>query len=161
MSHRAETPALVLCSFALVIACHPARQVTPVGAGLQAVQGTGEPSDTTAPEMPKKLMIKPDTTLIVARPDSGDFYYRNLLQVAFDASTRGISIKRVLMHYDAVVVGGYPKLGPRGTYVVQGPDRGPKWPPLAALVDSIRAEPGVFSAGPMQFRARMNERDSL
>lgn len=157
----AETlPMMVLC-FVAALGCQPVRHGLPAGPATQPMQGTGLPSDTAAPEMPKKLLIRPDTTLVVSRPDSGDIYYRTLVQVAFDDTTRGISIKRVFFRFQATVVGGYPKQGPRGTYVIQVADRGPKWEPLAALVDSLRAEPGVFSAGPMQFRARMNERDSL
>ena len=158
---RALTLVLLAVSFGVALACRPTRTGIPAGPATQPVQGSGQDGDTTPPQLPEKLGIKPDTTLVVARPDSGDFYYRTLIQVAFDDTTSGITIKRIFYHYGATIVGGNPKLGPRGTYVVQVEDRGAKWKPLEALVDSIRKEPGVFSAGPTPFRARTNERDSL
>jgi hypothetical protein len=160
---RGQAEALVLLTVAigLVLACRPSGAGVPAGPATQPVQGSGEDSDTSPPALPEKLGIAPDTTLVVARPDSGDFYYRTLIQVAFHDTTSGITIKKVFYRYNGTIVGGNPKLGPRGTYVIQVEDRGPKWKPLEALVDSIRAEPGVFSAGPTPFRARTNERDSL
>ena len=158
---RARTLVLLTVVFGMALACRPTRTGIPAGPATQPVQGSGEDGDTSPPELPEKLGIKPDTTLVVARPDSGDFYYRTLIQVAFDDTTSGISIKRIFYQYGGTIVGGNPKLGPRGTYVIQVEDRGTKWKPLEALVDSIRKEPGVFSAGPTPFRARTNERDSL
>ncbi|HEX9893349.1 MAG TPA: hypothetical protein VGA78_05465 [Gemmatimonadales bacterium] len=145
----------------IMMTCRPAPPPVPAGPATQPAQGSGEDEDDDIPPVPDKLNITPDTTLIVARPDSGDVYYRTLLSIAFDDTTSGITVKKVLYQYKGTIVGGYPKLGPKGTYVVQVEDRGPRWPRLAALVDSIRAEKGVFSAAPTAFRAKTNERDSL
>ena len=158
---RAQTLVLLTVFFGVALACRPTPTGIPAGPATQPAQGSGEDGDTAPPQLPDKLGIKPDTTLVVARPDSGDFYYRTLIQVAFHDTTSGITIKRIFYQYGATIVGGNPKLGPRGTYVVQVEDRGPKWKALEALVDSLRREPGVFSAGPTPFRARTNERDSL
>ena len=158
---RAETLVLLTVIIGLALACRPTRTGVPAGPATQPAQGSGEDSDTSPPALPDKLGIRPDTTMVVARPDSGDFYYRTLIQVAFHDTTSGITIKRIFYQYGGTIVGGNPKLGPRGTYVIQVEDRGPKWKPLEVLVDSIRKEPGVFSAGPTPFRARTNERDSL
>jgi hypothetical protein len=160
-SNRAFARWTMTFGFLVFAACRPAPQPVPAGPATQPVQGSGDDDDEKAPAVPEKMTITPDTTLVVARADSGDYYYRTLISLAFHDTTSAITIKKVLYQYDATIVGGYPKLGPRGTYVVQVADRGPKWPPLAALIDSLRAESGVLSAAPTPFKARMNERDSL
>jgi hypothetical protein len=132
--------------------CRLDQQMVPAGPATQPVQASKTESDAEVPEVPDRLNIKPDTSLVVAAPDSAEVFYRTLITIAFDASASGVTVRKVLATFKGTIVGGYPKAGPKGSYVIEVEDRGARWPRIAALMDNVRAEPGVFSAAPMPLR---------
>jgi hypothetical protein len=73
--------------------------------------------------------------------------------VAFDDTTSAPSVRRILAHY-GTVVGGNEAAGPRGTYLLQVPDRGADWRRVSAMLDSLRTEGGVATASLVRRLAR-------
>lgn len=138
----------LLASFTLG-SCRPVRGV-PAGPATQPTQAEG---DDNFPVIPEGMSIVPDSTIVISPPNSQEVFYRTLVTVAFDDTTSAPSVRRILAHY-GTVVGGDETAGPRGTYLLQVPDRGADWSRVSAMLDSLRTEGGVATASLVRRLAR-------
>ncbi|MGH9258724.1 MAG: DNRLRE domain-containing protein, partial [Acidimicrobiales bacterium] len=101
-------------------------------------------ADTGRPPVPTALNLPSDSTVTVRRPgDSVSLYFRNIVGIVFDDTTRGATIRAVLERFGGVIIGGSPSTGRSGAYIVQVPDPGPTFGALDSLLTRIALEPGV------------------
>src|SRR6266516_2381421 len=79
--------------------------------------------DTARPPVPPTPNLPDDSTLTVPSPSGRNVrYHRNIVVIAFDDSTRGVSVRRILAKYGGVIIGGS-EARDEPAYYVQIPDR--------------------------------------
>ena len=101
-------------------------------------------SDTARPPVPPEFTPPADSTRTVAVPGNpGVRYHRHLVGVVFDDSTSGITVNRLLQRYQATVVGGLPRYGTSGAYILQLPDTVTTYEGLQGVINAITGESGV------------------
>src|SRR6266536_5616218 len=118
--------------------------------------------DTARPPVPTgPLTLPADSSTTIRRPGGSpaNVYYRNILELAFDDSTSGGTVRNVLSRYRATVIGGgaFPGLS-GGAYVVQVPDPGRTFAAVQHLLSRLGAERGVHSVRAMMFGVRYDQR---
>ena len=141
-SRREGWHLLVLVACALT-GCRGSRvdSSQPVGSSQSTV------ADTAAPAIPADWREQLDTTLTVPYPENPNArYYRHRFLLAFKATASGLAIREVLARYRATIVGGVPRVKPRGAYFIAIPDPGPDAMKWKAIYDSLAAEPTVALA---------------
>lgn len=130
------------------------RYITPVAwRGAKPVKRafnvTAEPADTGRPIRPDTSSYPVDSLHLVRNPvDSEWIYLRRYAIVRFKDSASGLSIRQVLSHWGAVIVGGEPTID---AYVVQLPDSGPTWLPFYKRIHAIDSDPAVAFAAPISW----------
>jgi len=118
---------------------------SPVTEARFQFQATASSVDTVRPPIPDVTSVPDDSTHVITDPNNPSLiYYRTYVHVLFTSAASGTQIQGLITKYGATVVGGIPWLG---EYTLQVPDPGPSWTQTQNLVASIRAEPGVQSAG--------------
>jgi hypothetical protein len=106
--------------------------------------------DTSRPVLPSAFTPPTDSSRIVTgQGEAPNVYFRDYIEVAFDDTTSGITIRRVLEKYRATITGGRPL---RDGYVLRVPD------PLTraawdSLLTAVEQEAGVRWVLPVLFRA--------
>jgi len=112
------------------------------------------PEDTTRPPVPAELGApSPIVTLAI---EGGELIFRNMVDVRFDDSTSGKTIRAFLSHYGATIVGGRPITK---VYVLGIPDPGSTWEAYNSVVSAMRSESGVAGVTVVSVRGvRINSR---
>jgi subtilisin family serine protease len=68
---------------------------------------------------------------------------RNYVNITFDDTTSGVTVRRIFAKYGAEVVGGHQTTG---AYIIRIPDPGPTWAAVDSVIALMDAEPGVRAA---------------
>lgn len=108
--------------------------------------------DTTRPPIPPTPNLPSDSTFTVEGPGyprSELLYYRNIVGIIFDDTTRGTTVRAVLARYGATIIGGAP--GDK-EYIVQIPDPGPTFAALDSVITQLNSEPGVALGSHVYYR---------
>ena len=111
--------------------------------------------DTARPPVPPLPNLPSDSTFTVEGAGYSRaelLFYRNIVGLVFDDSTKGTTIRSLLQRYGASIIGGVP--GPAGPseYIVQIPDPGPTFAAADSIVTRLDNEPGVARASMVRFR---------
>ena len=111
-------------------------------------------ADTSRPLVPAELGApSPIVTLAI---EGGELIFRNMVDVRFDDSTSGTTIRAFLSHYGATIVGGRPITK---VYVLGIPDPGSAWEAYNSVVSAMRSESGVAGVTVVSVRGvRINSR---
>jgi len=109
--------------------------------------------DTTRPPIPTELGAPSE---ILTLPHGGEIVFRNVVDVRFDDSTSGGTVRGFLTRYRATIVGGRPITK---VYILEIPDPGPAWEDYYSIVSAMRSEPGVAGVSVVAIRRmRINSR---
>jgi hypothetical protein len=109
--------------------------------------------DTSRPVVPDGFAAPDSAEALLVTQPGGDptvLVLRDFVHIQFDDTTSGQSIKELLALYGAQVAGGYPLTH---TYIIRVPDPGPTYAALEALMERLRAEPGVRYVYRLVFQA--------
>ncbi len=99
--------------------------------------------DTARPPVPRRPNLPDDSTLTVPSPSGMNVrYYRNIVLIAFDDSTSGGSVRRILHKYGSVIIGGS-EARDEPAYYVRIPDPGATFAAIDSVASRIQTEPGV------------------
>jgi len=116
------------------------------------------PQDTTRPAVPSSEGLPDDSSRTLASPfGTGERYYRDIVGVAFDDTTSGLTIRGLLTKYHAVIIGGGASF-PYPVYHLQIPDPGGTYTTIDSIAQSLNKEPGVFASYIPQWRSRIRIR---
>jgi hypothetical protein len=102
--------------------------------------------DTSRPPVPSQTAFPGDSTFTVGSPDyprSQLLYYRNVISIAFDDTTSGTTVRRILQQYQATIIGGVSGPAADPEYIVAIPDPGPSLVAVDSVVAKLGAEQGV------------------
>jgi len=105
--------------------------------------------DTSRPPVPPTPNLPDDSTFTVLSPSGLNVrYHRNIVVIAFDDSTAGTSVRRILAKFGAVIIGGS-EARDEPAYYVRIPDPGATYAAMDSVTSLIEAEPGVkWAANP-------------
>jgi hypothetical protein len=101
--------------------------------------------DTSRPFVPDGF-VSPDSAgaLLVSPPGHPEvLVLRNYVNITFDDTTSGLTVRRVFAKYAAEVVGGHQTTG---AYIIKIPDPGQTWAAVDSVIALMDAEPGVRAA---------------
>src|SRR6266496_569488 len=114
--------------------------------------GVRAPQDTTRPPVPTLPNLPSDSTFTVELPGvprASELFYRNIVGVIFDDTTKGTTVRKVFTRYRATVIGGVPG---DAEYLIRIPDPGPTFAALDSLVARLNRESGVRLASHVYYR---------